>query len=49
MILIFRKYKNNGHPDDSYQPIERECNTLEEKESYIHELQAEGWEYEGAI
>jgi predicted RNA-binding protein (virulence factor B family) len=45
MILIFRKYTEQGQVDLSVDPIEREC-AREDKDSVITELENNGYELE---
>lgn len=45
MILVFRKYTEQGQVDHSVDPLERECNR-EEKDSIISELESTGFELE---
>lgn len=46
MTLVFRKYKDNGQPDNSVRAIEREVFSQEEKDSTVIELQELGYELE---
>lgn len=48
MTLVFRFYGNSNLVDVTKGVIERDCSP-EEKDSIVHELQADGWELEAIL